>query len=158
MRECLAFISTLSGFNRRSKVVHGRNPNFSKCWYQRAFWSHVSADWQRKSFFESRPCVVVSVASFAKVCLSLRSVRKMCAAKHCSYFILVTKEFWKDEKAIGVGVPTCGHNVKSFWPLKAGRCRVGPKLLEKTATAGISSFSQNKLTSKAETENVVFCS
>ena len=82
----------------------------------------------------------------------------MCAAKHCSYFILVTKEFWKDEKAIGVGVPTCGHNVESFWPLKAARCRVGPKLLEKTTTAGISSFSQNKMTSKAETKNVALCS
>ena len=68
------------------------------------------------------------------------------------------KSLGKMKKANGVGVPTCGHNVESFWPLKAGRCRVGPKLLEKTAPAGISSFSQIKLTSKAETENVVFCS
>ena len=66
------------------------------------------------------------------------------------------KSFGKMKKANGVGVPTCGHNVESFWPLKAARCRVGPKLLEKTTTAGISSFSQNKMTSKAETENVVF--
>ena len=82
----------------------------------------------------------------------------MCGQSIAAILFSSQKSFGKMKKANGVGVSTCGHNVESFWPLKAARCRVGPKLLEKTTTAGISSFSQNKMTSKAETKNVALCS